>query len=346
MGCREPLTQRNTIDRCRCRCIPRGAPPALPHTRHHSHSRCIPQRVSNAKRKPDLNNVVTATNPADGPSALPPPKKRKANQTEFADAHRACKTAAEREQLALILQARWTEAELHEYARVYYFRNGKDFPTASSYRRAIADLGRYYKGMASPDAKPSDYRHGWLKEFRKGGSKPLPPRREALLKRGRGNGPEVTYEEYAWPHHTEEFRTLIEQRCRDYFENIPPDEPVHPNAWAASHRAYVREQDAKAKAERKATEAVTLVLSPKVLKKSKIKRPRRKIVSSYDSGTWYDTLKPHFNCEFPGHTPAFLEEVAALARKDKGKRPDAYVSPRQWKITCNKHYCLVERTNA
>jgi hypothetical protein len=186
-------------------------------------------------------NAMTTTNSADGHTALSPPKKPKVYRTEFVMAHRACKTAAEREQLALIMKARWTEAEVQEFARVYYFRNGKDYPTASSYRAAIADLGEHYSGMASSDAKPSAFPHGWLKEFRKGGSKPLPPRREALLKRGRGNGPFVTYDEYAWPDHTEEFRSMIEQRCRDYF-NIAPHLPVHPNAWAASHRAYLREQ--------------------------------------------------------------------------------------------------------
>src|SRR5450756_131211 len=144
---------------------------------------------------------TTTSNTADGPSGLLPPKKPKVYRTEFVIAYRACKTTTEREQLALIMKARWTEAELHEYARVYYFRNGKDAPTAASYRRAIADLGEHYKGLASPGAKLSSYPNEWLREFRKGGSKPIPPRREALLKRGRGNGPFVTYEEYAWPNH-------------------------------------------------------------------------------------------------------------------------------------------------
>jgi hypothetical protein len=34
---------------------------------------------------------------------------------------------------------------------------------------------------------------------------------------------------------------MIEQRTRDYF-SIAPDQPVHVNAWAASQRAYWREQ--------------------------------------------------------------------------------------------------------
>jgi hypothetical protein len=275
-----------------------------------------------------------------------PPKKPKPDQPEFADARRACRTPAEREQLALVLRARWTSAELKEYARLYYFKNGRDYPTPSSYRRAIADLARHYRLMTYTDAKPSQCPHDWLKEFRKGGSTLMPPRRAGLLIRGRGLTHKINYEEYSWPGHTEETRSWIEQRCRDYF-NIAPDQPVHVNAWAASYRAANRECQAEAEKERIATEAVTLVLSPKVLKKSKAtmsktKAPRRKIVSSYDSGDVYDTLKPHFNFEFPGHSPAFLEEVAALARKDRGLSPDAPISPRQWKVTCHKHYVLIE----
>jgi hypothetical protein len=186
-------------------------------------------------------NHVTTTNPG-------PPKKPKADQTEFADARRACRTTTEHEQLALILRARWTSAELQEFARLFYFKNGRDYPTPSSYRRAIADLARHYHGMTYTDTKPSQYPHEWLRQFRKGGSKLMPPRREGLLIRGRGNGPEVTSEEYAWPHHTEAFRSMIEQRCRDYFD-IAPNQPVHPNAWAASHRAYLREQSDLRRAE-------------------------------------------------------------------------------------------------
>ena len=57
----------------------------------------------------------------------------------------------------------------------------------------------------------------------------------------------------------------------------------------------------------------------------------------------YDRLKPHFHYEFSGHSPTFLEEVAALARKDKGLPPDAFISPSRWKIACHKHYVLTER---
>jgi hypothetical protein len=187
-------------------------------------------------------NSVTAPNTTDGFQALPPAKKPKTYRTEFASAHRACRTPTEREQFALVLKAGWTSAELCEYARLFHFRNGKDYPTATSYRRAIADLSEHYRGLGCPHAKLSDYPHDWLRQFRKGGSKPLAPRREGLLQRGRGLSQyRVSDEEYAWPGHTEEFRSMIEQRARDYF-NINPEQPMHVNAWAASQRAYWREQ--------------------------------------------------------------------------------------------------------
>lgn len=282
-------------------------------------------------------NDVTTPNTADGQSALAPPKKPKAPPTDFAEARHACRTDAEREHLARVMNARWKPSELYEYARLYFFKNGKDYPTALSYRRAIADIA---DGAG---------RTCWLKSFRKGGSKPLPPRREGLLQRGRGLAEAVidkrsvpspvNSEEYAWPGHTEEFRLMIEKRARDYF-GIAPGQPVHVNAWAASKRAYEREQSALEEAARKVTEATSLRLAPR---KKPPKSPKRKIVSSYDYTFWgYDKLKPHFHEDFPGHSDAFREEVAALARKDKGKRPNAFISPRAWKIACNKHYVLIE----
>jgi len=198
-----------------------------------------------------------------------PTKKPKAPRPDFADAHKACRTSAEREQLALVLSARWTSDELHEYARLFYFRNGKDYATPTSYRRAIADLGVHYRGLGYPDAKPSGYPHEWLELFRKGGSKLLPPRREGLLQRGRGlSHYRISDEEYGWPGHTEEFRSMIEQRARDYFK-ISPDQPVHVNAWAASQRAYWREQEAKLKAAAKARAATA--------PKSRIRFPKRDV---------------------------------------------------------------------
>jgi hypothetical protein len=293
---------------------------------------------------------VTTTNTADGSPALKPPKKPKSRRTEFSDANRACRTEPEREQLALIMKARWTEAELHEYSRLFHFRNGKDYPTAASYRCAIADLGRHYRGFAYPDAKLSHYPHDWLKHFREGGSKILPPRREGLLQRGRGLNHRVSDEEYAWPGHTEEFRSMIEQRCRDYFKNIPPERPVHVNAWAAAKRAYDREQYPLALKSMRETEARTLYLSPK-RKNAPEDEP-----SSFDYCCWEGSgpqgqgpfklcgpLKPHFNHDFEGHSAAFREEVAVWARKDNGMKPNAYVSPRRWKAACYKHYRLVER---
>jgi hypothetical protein len=171
----------------------------------------------------------------------------------------------------------------------------------------------------------------------------MPPRREGLLQRGRGLTHRVTWEEYSWPEHTEEFRAMIEQRCRDYFK-IAPDKPVHVNAWAASYRAYEREKYAQAEALRKQTEAVAFHL---VLKNSPKGSPRRKLAPQFDCNDWgQETLKPHFNYEFPGHTEAFREEVATLARRDRGRKPDAVISPHSWKIACHKFYELIERPSA
>jgi hypothetical protein len=264
-----------------------------------------------------------------------PRKKPKAYRTEFADAHRACKTPTEREQLAAVVRAGWTEAELQEYARLFFFPNNKDYPTALSYRRAIKDIAGCTRWPEMRKDPPS-YAHpcSWLKLFRKGKSKPVPPRREGLLLRGRGlSGFRVSCEEYSWPGHSEEYRSMIEQRARDYFK-IPPDKPLHVNAWAASQRWYDREQQAL----RIATEAITFSLSPKSLKKSTTKASRRKIVSSFEYPQ--GPLKPHFGYYFAGHTDAFREEVAVWARKDNRLRPNAYISPRRWKVACHKHYVL------
>jgi len=270
-----------------------------------------------------------------------PTKKPKPAQPDFADAHKACRTTKEREQLAIFLKARWTEEELHEFARLFHFRNGKDYPTAASYRRAIADLVRHYRILGEIYAHPSDRtrldrEHWWLSQFRKGGSKPLPPRRGGLLQRGRGLSSRVSEEEYAWPYHTEEFRSRIEQQARDYFK-IAPEHPVHVNAWAASLRADQRQYWKESEVLRKATEATDFILVPKEAPKG---APRRKLVPQHDDSFWGETLKPHFNFEFAGHTAAFREEVAALARK--GKKPDAEVSPLSWKLACHKHYVLIE----
>jgi hypothetical protein len=268
-----------------------------------------------------------------------PPKKSKAPPTDWNEANKACRTPAEREQLALVVRAGWTSDELIEYARLYFFRNGRDYATPTSFRRAIADVAGCTLWLDAADQKPS-YRHpfSWLKLFRKGGSKLVPPRRESLLQRGRGLTHRISDEEYGWPGHTEEFRSMIEQRARDYFK-IAPEQPVHVNAWAASKRAYDRDQSAQALASRRETEAIRFSLAPKSRKKSS-KAPRRKLVSSFDySG---GKLKPHFNLDFEGHTPAFREEVAALARKDNGLRPNAHISPHRWKVACHKHYVLID----
>jgi hypothetical protein len=242
-------------------------------------------------------------------------EKLKAPRPNFTDAHKACRTSAEREQLALVLNAGWTSAELQEYARLYFFRNGRDYPTPTSYRRAIADIAGCSKWLQADDHKPAyDHPFSWLKLFRKGKSKPMPPRREGLLQRGRGLSVfRVCSEEYAWPGHSEAFRSMIEQRCRDYFK-IAPDQPVHVNAWAAAQRAYWREQHAALAAK-----------APKSRKKPH--KARRK-------------LPPQFNRDWAGHTDAFRQEVDQRVRDDRRLPPGARVGPGWWKIACNKYYEL------
>ncbi|MBR1272818.1 hypothetical protein JQ629_35630 [Bradyrhizobium sp. AUGA SZCCT0222] len=253
------------------------------------------------------------------------PKKSKA-PLPFADARKACRTPAEQDDLARVIKARWTSAELSEYARLYFFRNGRDFPTPTSYRRAMKDIAGGCR-WSDDDEEPSYHQPlAWVKLFRKRGSKPMGPRRDGLLKRGRGETLRVSSAEYAWPGHTEKFRAMIEQQARDYF-GITPKQQVHVNAWAASQRAYWREKSkVREEAERKA-KALKKAKAPK----SPTKPNRRK-------------LAPQFNMEWVGHTDAFREEVAVLARKDKGLPSDAYIGPAGWKRACNKYYDLTEGT--
>lgn len=222
------------------------------------------------------------------------PKKSKAPRPDFADARKACRTAAEHEQLALVIKAGWKSSELSEYARLYFFRNNTDYPTSVSYRRAIADLAEHYAGLPyfSPRQARSHFKHRWLEPFRKGGSKIMPPRREGLLIRTRSQYPRIDSSEYSWPQHTEEFRAMIEQRCRDYFK-IPPGQAVHPNAWAASQRWYWRE---KQEAEAKAREALKPPKKPKKPKKKSRKPAQKKLTPpplSYSDLAWERVLLRH-----------------------------------------------------
>jgi hypothetical protein len=127
-----------------------------------------------------------------------PIKKPKAPRPDFADAHKACRTPTEHEQLGLVLEAGWSSAELSEYARLYFFRNDRDYPTPTAYRRAIADVAGC--SLWLHEEKEPSYHHpfAWLRLFREGGSKILPPRRDGLLQRGRGQIFRVDHEEYAW----------------------------------------------------------------------------------------------------------------------------------------------------
>lgn len=275
--------------------------------------------------------TTTATpDAAEGTSALAPPKKTKVYRTEFATAHRACRTTAEREQLSEVIRRGWTEAQLTEYARRYFFRNGKDYPTGVSYREAIATI------VSSCGDR------SWRKKF----SEPLSPRPERLLVRGKGfmTGA-VTSADYSWPGHTEDFRSMIEQRCRAYF-HIAAGKPVNVNAWAASLRWYEREQlDLRI-----AAEEARYSLIPKALKKSpptgyKVVSSFLYVARSYGDGSYSEgALHPHFNRDFKGHTAEFREDVAALARKDNHLRPSTTVSRERWNTACHKHFVLLKRT--
>jgi hypothetical protein len=251
------------------------------------------------------------------------PKKPKTSQSDFTDARRVCRTPAEHEQLAFVREAGWTSVELQEYARLYFFRNGRDRPTATSYRRAIADIASS-KILRHLNETSYEHPYAWLNLFREGGSKLLPSRREGLLQRGRGLTGRISDEEYAWPGHTEEFRSMIEQQARDYF-GIAPERPVHVNAWAASQRAYWRKLHDENRAAEKAARAAKKAQAPKSPKK---RNPRK--------------LAPQFNIDWEGHTDEFREEVAQKAREDRHLSPGTYIGPRWWKIACNKHYELTE----
>ena len=96
-----------------------------------------------------------------------PPKKSKA-APDFSEAQRACRTPAERELLTKVVGGGWTPAELTEYARLYFFRNARDYPTPTSYRRAIEDIS----GVGAWCIREFYFLYAWLNLFRAGGSKP------------------------------------------------------------------------------------------------------------------------------------------------------------------------------
>jgi len=251
------------------------------------------------------------------------PKKSKATRPDFTDARRACRTPAEQEQLAKVIAAGWTSAELHEYSRLFFFKNHRDYPTPVSYRRALSDIAGSYS-----NARICESATLWRKKFRKGGSKPRPPRREGLLIRARGQSPRIESYEYSWPDHTEEYRSMIEQRARDYFK-ISPEQPLHVNCWAASQRWYWREQQAEADAVAKALAATKPPKAPKKPSKKPSKPP-------------YKKLAPQFSRDWPGHTDAFRQEVDQRVRDDRRLPHGAYVGPSWWKIACNKYYELTD----
>ena len=131
---------------------------------------------------------------------------------------------------------------------------------------AHEDLSETYRALAYPDALLADCRtrsctSGW---WHSADAVRSHCRLDVMVcsSVGAANATASAEEEYAWYGHTEEYRSMIEQRARDYFK-IAPEQPVHVNAWAASQRAYSRERWAEAEAERKQTEALDFYLVPK-----------------------------------------------------------------------------------
>ena len=147
-------------------------------------------------------------------------------RSDWGDARKACKTIGDREALGLVIGNGWTPEELAEFARVCFFRNGKDYPTARSYRDAIRKIESDIAWRAAkPTAQGLSYR--WRKEFQAHGSKPIPPRDPATLKR-RDKFP-VDEESWAWPYHTPEHRAEVESIARQRY-SIAEHVPVP--AWA------------------------------------------------------------------------------------------------------------------
>ena len=66
------------------------------------------------------------------------------------------------------------------------FRNGRDYPTPTSYRHAAADIAGCSPWPDEHEEASYNDPFAWLRLFRQGGSKVLPPRREGLLQRGHG----------------------------------------------------------------------------------------------------------------------------------------------------------------
>jgi hypothetical protein len=152
-------------------------------------------------------------------------------------ARAACKDTSERERLAHVLQEGWTAMEFSEYARSCHRRPYKDYDTPAAYRKALL----YFRTAVAQE---------WLNHFRAQGSKPLPPRDPKDLKWSPGPYG-IDSESPLWPFHPEGFVELIAQRSRAYF-GIKETDELHANTWAASCRAYWREQAKNERLARKA----------------------------------------------------------------------------------------------
>jgi hypothetical protein len=180
----------------------------------------------------------------------------------------------------------------------------------------------------------------------------LPPRRKSLLQRPSGGG--LSEMDYAWPFHTEDYRSMIEQRARDYFD-IAPAVPVHPNAWASAQRhclyrlheaeqaaakaARAEARLAKAAAKAEAWVAKEAARVAKAMAKGEVPKPPKARVPKVNP----HKLPPQFNRDWDGHTDEFREEVAEWARHDRNLPPGALIGLHWWKVACNRHYELTDR---
>jgi hypothetical protein len=156
-------------------------------------------------------------------------------RTAWQDARNACKTIEDRTALGKVIAAGWSPEEVHEFARVCFFRTGKDQPTPKSYREAIHKIAGDIDWRERSDTFKGLSRR-WRKEFHQHGSVPIPPRDPSALKR-RDQYP-IDVGSFDWPYHTPEHRSAIEQFARERF-SIAPDRKVTPRQWEYARELWV-----------------------------------------------------------------------------------------------------------
>lgn len=174
------------------------------------------------------------------PHTRPRPKRKP--KTGLALIRAACVQPEQLAALDAAIKNGWTEVELTEYARLFFFLNGKDRATAHSYRKAVDEI-------ALEESGPHDERFAlvWRTTFRQGGSQITASRPSHYLKREQSPDP-LPIDHPLHPDHTQARVALMETRARSYF-GIEQWRDLHPNQWAAAFRAYLREQVALTKSQ-------------------------------------------------------------------------------------------------